>query len=74
VEKAASGLSSANVTVLNGSEGLSNVVAGLVSQGLTIFDTVRGNLQTADSDQGAESRDQGMVVAPPPPPAGARKA
>jgi flotillin len=48
VEKAASGLATANVTVLNGSDGLSDVIAGLVSQGMTIFDTVRGNLQAAD--------------------------
>jgi uncharacterized membrane protein YqiK len=44
VEKAASGLASANVTVLNGSDGLSEIVSGLVSQGLAIFDSVRGNV------------------------------
>ncbi|MGI8869186.1 MAG: SPFH domain-containing protein [Mycobacteriales bacterium] len=46
VEKAAAGLAGANVTVLNGSDGLSEVVSGLVGQGLAIFDTIRGNLGT----------------------------
>jgi flotillin len=44
VEKAAAGLASANVTVLNGSDGLSEIVSGLVGQGLAIFDTIRGNV------------------------------
>ncbi|MGH7911969.1 MAG: SPFH domain-containing protein [Candidatus Dormibacteraceae bacterium] len=56
VEKAAAGLATANVTVLNGSDGLSDVVAGLVSQGLTIFDTVRENLsQAPDGDADREA-------------------
>jgi flotillin len=46
VEKAAMGLSSANVTVLNGSDGLSEIVSGLVGQGLAIFDSIRGNVGT----------------------------
>ncbi len=44
VEKAAPGLATANVTVLNGSDGLSEIVSGLVGQGLAIFDTIRGNV------------------------------
>ncbi|MFZ0218556.1 MAG: SPFH domain-containing protein [Candidatus Dormiibacterota bacterium] len=59
VEKAAAGLATANVTVLNGSDGLSDVVAGLVSQGLTIFDSVRGNLSQSAGDGGETG-------APPP--------
>ena len=52
VEKAAGGLASANVTVLNGSDGLSEIVSGLVSQGLAIFDSVRGNVgHSADGDK-----------------------
>src|SRR6185312_13424632 len=47
VEKAAAGLATANVTVLNGSDGLSEIVSGLVGQGLAIFDTIRGNVSTA---------------------------
>jgi flotillin len=44
VREAAGGLSGAKVSVLNGAEGLGELAAGLVSQGLTIFDTVRRNL------------------------------
>ncbi|GEB48767.1 MULTISPECIES: flotillin family protein [Streptomyces] len=46
VKEAASGLSQANVNVLNGADGLGEVAAGLVSQGLTILDTVKQNLGT----------------------------
>jgi flotillin len=41
VRQAALGLSGANVTVLNGADGLGEIAAGLVSQGLSIFDAVR---------------------------------
>jgi uncharacterized membrane protein YqiK len=41
VEAAARGLSGANLTVLNGSQGVNDIVAGLVGQGLTILDTLR---------------------------------
>ena len=41
VKEAAAGLAQANVTVLNGADGLGEVAAGLVSQGLTILDAVR---------------------------------
>jgi flotillin len=41
VKEAAAGLARANVTVLNGADGLGEVAAGLVSQGLTILDAVR---------------------------------
>jgi flotillin len=48
VREAAAGLQGADITVLNGAEGLSEIAAGLVSQGLAIFDTVRHNLQPVD--------------------------
>jgi uncharacterized membrane protein YqiK len=41
VKEAAEGLKGANVSVLNGAEGLSEIAAGLVSQGLTILESVR---------------------------------
>jgi hypothetical protein len=41
VKEAAAGLAGANVTVLNGSDGLSEIAAGLVSQGMAILDSVR---------------------------------
>ncbi|CAM2741478.1 flotillin family protein [Streptomyces albus] len=49
VKEAAAGLSQANVNVLNGADGLGEVAAGLVSQGLTILDTVKQNLGKPDA-------------------------
>jgi len=40
VEAAARGLTDANLTILNGAEGVSEIVAGLVGQGLSIFETL----------------------------------
>jgi uncharacterized membrane protein YqiK len=57
VEKAAGGLANANVTLLNGSDGLSEVVSGLVGQGLAIFDTLRANVGTDKDDRRAISGD-----------------
>jgi flotillin len=45
VKEAASGLQGANVNVLNGADGLGEIAAGLVGQGLTILDSVRQNLR-----------------------------
>src|SRR5271163_3145545 len=50
VEKAALGLASSNLTVLNGAEGLGQVAAGLVSQGVAIFDALRGGIIYDDED------------------------
>jgi uncharacterized membrane protein YqiK len=41
VEAAARGLAESNLTVLNGTQGVNEVVAGLVGQGLTILDTLK---------------------------------
>ena len=41
VKEAANGLNGANVTVLNGADGLGEIAAGLVSQGITILESVR---------------------------------
>src|SRR6266568_424557 len=49
VKEAAGGLAGANVNVLNGAEGLSELTAGLVAQGLTIFDSVRRNIASGDA-------------------------
>lgn len=49
VEKAAAGLAGANLTVLNGADGLSQVASGLVSQGKAIFDALRS--ETFDYDE-----------------------
>jgi flotillin len=44
VKEAARGLAGANVNVLNGADGLGELAAGLVGQGLTILDSVKRNL------------------------------
>ena len=41
VDAAARGLAGANLTVLNGTQGVNDVVTGLVAQGLTILDVLR---------------------------------
>lgn len=48
VERAAAGLAGANLTVLNGADGLSQVASGLVSQGKAIFDALRGEIVEYD--------------------------
>ncbi|KKC05861.1 SPFH domain-containing protein [Mycobacterium nebraskense] len=53
VEKAARGLANANVTVLNGAEGLTEVASGLVAQGRAIFDALRGTVDYYDDEDGA---------------------
>jgi flotillin len=50
VEKAAGGLANANVSLLNGSDGLSEVVSGLVGQGMAIFDSLRHNVSAGNSE------------------------
>jgi uncharacterized membrane protein YqiK len=64
VREAAAGLADANINVLNGAQGLGEIAAGLVGQGLTIFDSVRQNLADSrepDPEQDAlpETHDDG---------------
>ncbi len=57
VKEAATGLQGANLNVLSGADGLSELAAGLVSQGLTILDSVKKGLiseQSARPDQPAK--------------------
>jgi hypothetical protein len=51
VREAAAGLANANINVLNGADGLGQIAAGLVGQGLTIFDSVKQNM--SDSRESA---------------------
>ena len=46
VEAAARGLAGANLTVLNGTQGVNEVVAGLVGQGISILDLLRKSAVT----------------------------
>jgi flotillin len=48
VKEAAAGLAGANVSVLNGADGLGEIAAGLVSQGITILDSVRKGMPSQD--------------------------
>jgi hypothetical protein len=51
VKEASAGLAGANVNVLNGADGLGEIAAGLVGQGLTILDSVRRNLGATGNGQ-----------------------
>jgi uncharacterized membrane protein YqiK len=55
VKEAAEGLKGANVSVLNGADGLGEIAAGLVGQGLTILDSVRGSVGS-QANGGASSK------------------
>jgi flotillin len=61
VREAAAGLSGANVSVLNGADGLSEIAAGLVGQGLTILESVKRSLS------GPANQELTSFPAPPPP-------
>ena len=50
VKEAAGGLAGANVSVLNGADGLGEIAAGLVSQGLTILESVRKGVGAPATD------------------------
>jgi regulator of protease activity HflC (stomatin/prohibitin superfamily) len=53
VKEAAEGLKGANVSVLNGADGLGEIAAGLVSQGLTILESVRKGVGAPGNDDEA---------------------
>jgi flotillin len=59
VKEAASGLAGANVNVLNGAEGLGELTAGLVAQGLTILDSVKKNLAGSSVNRPNSGDDNG---------------
>jgi flotillin len=68
VKEAAAGLAGANVSILNGADGLGEIAAGLVSQGLTILDSVRKGMpsQHQPSPNGQAPLDgQPAIDAPP---------
>jgi uncharacterized membrane protein YqiK len=60
VKEAAAGLAGANVSVLNGADGLSEIAAGLVSQGMTILDAVRKGMP--GQNVSGRLSDNGQVV------------
>ena len=62
VREAAAGLAGANVNVLNGADGLSEIAAGLVGQGLTILDSIKKNLATGPEATAAQATGQVVRV------------
>jgi flotillin len=67
VREAAAGLNGANVNILNGAEGLGEMAASLVGQGLTIFESIRNNLgQTGRDDWDDDEGAGGAAAASPP--------
>ena len=56
VREAAGGLAGANVNILNGADGLGEMAAGLVGQGMAILDSVKRGLNSTD-EKGAENTD-----------------
>jgi flotillin len=69
ISAAAQGLSNANVTVLNGAEGLNGTVASLASQGLAILRSVTEGLQPGRAGDSAppehKALDRGQDQQPP---------
>ncbi|MEU0539785.1 SPFH domain-containing protein [Nocardia sp. NPDC005978] len=53
VKSAAAGLAHANVTVLNGPEGVGEIINGMVGQGLTVFNSLQKAL-SSDNDRAAD--------------------
>jgi flotillin len=67
VKEAAAGLAGANVSVLNGADGLGEIAAGLVSQGLTILDSVRKGMPSQGQVDGRALARQADPQAPESP-------
>ncbi len=63
VKEAAGGLAGANVSILNGADGLGEIASGLVAQGLTILDSVKASLGTAADKPPAIIRPQEPTAA-----------
>ena len=64
VKSAATGLSGANVTVLNGADGLGEIAASLVGQGSAIFEAVRKSFQGGAPGSAPTSRANPTVNTP----------
>ena len=47
MDAASRGIAASNLTIVNGAEGVSQVIAGLVAQGLSILDTLKKSTAAA---------------------------
>ena len=67
VREAAGGLANANINVLNGADGLGQLAASLVGQGLTIFESIKSNISNSgDWDEPDEAAVDRIDKAEPP--------
>jgi len=65
VEAAARGLADSNVTILNGTEGVNELMAGLIGQGLTILETLKRSPAVSGNGAGPQdARWAGKVAGP----------
>ncbi|MUL66786.1 flotillin [Mycobacterium sp. CBMA 234] len=65
VKQAAQGLKGANLTVLNGTDGLGQMATGLVGQGLAIFESLRSGLDGQRSSEPAAELDDPKALQAP---------
>jgi flotillin len=65
VRQAAQGLAGANLTVLNGADGIGEIATGLVSQGMAIFESLRGGMRQGEDTPSAPARSE--LEQPPAP-------
>jgi uncharacterized membrane protein YqiK len=65
VKEAANGLAGANVSILNGADGLGEISAGLVSQGLAILESVRKSVIQPDGEDNTSPRPRRNGHLPP---------
>jgi flotillin len=65
VKQAAQGLAGANLTVLNGADGIGEIATGLVSQGIAIYESLRGGMRQGDDE--AETSTRSELEQPQPP-------
>ena len=80
LQAAASGLTGANLTVLNGNDGLSELISGLAAQGLNLYETLRSSVAKettsaanngvgpAPAASGSDGGADGAPASPPAPP------
>jgi flotillin len=64
VHEAAAGLQGANVNILNGADGISELAASLVGQGLTIFESLRRNIGDPVTKGGSATESEPPATSP----------
>jgi flotillin len=66
VDAAARGIAGSNLTILNGTEGVNEVMTGLVAQGLSILDTLKSSTAASRNGGPAPARAPAATVEPSP--------